>query len=50
MLCRTVHRQTVLVKLGEYRYGPYLKELAKQNLEDTKHLSSAARKKLLSIT
>lgn len=50
MLCRTVHRQKVLVKLAEYRYGQYLKQLAKQSLEDSEHLSSAARQKLLSMT
>ncbi|XP_056886470.1 putative helicase mov-10-B.1 [Takifugu flavidus] len=44
-----VHPLKMLVKLGSYSYGPYLKELAKCSLEDSEHLSSAARQSLLSV-
>lgn len=49
MLCRTGHPQKMLVKLEEYKYGQYLKELANRSLEDSEHLSSAARQKLPSV-
>lgn len=50
LLCRNiVHPLKMLVKLGAYSYGPYLKELAKCSLEDSEHLSSAARQSLLSV-
>ncbi|XP_031157727.1 putative helicase mov-10-B.1 [Sander lucioperca] len=37
------------VKLGDYSYPKYLKELAKQRMEDSEYLSSAARQKLPSV-
>ncbi|XP_034724950.1 putative helicase mov-10-B.1 [Etheostoma cragini] len=37
------------VKLGDYSYPKYLKELAKQRMEDSQYLSSAARPKLASV-
>ncbi|KAG7226804.1 hypothetical protein INR49_014153 [Caranx melampygus] len=37
------------VKLGDYRYPLYLKELAKQRLEDSEYLSPNARQKLPSV-
>ncbi|XP_039972013.1 putative helicase mov-10-B.2 [Xiphias gladius] len=37
------------VKLGDYKYLHYLKELAKQRMEDTEYLSSATRQKLPSV-
>lgn len=46
MLCRSVHPLKTLVKLGEYMYGNYLKELANRSLEDSERLSPAARQKL----
>ncbi|XP_059186180.1 putative helicase mov-10-B.2 [Centropristis striata] len=36
----------VAVKLGDYKYPYYLKELAKQRMEDSEYLSPAAKKKL----
>ncbi|XP_041638997.1 putative helicase mov-10-B.1 isoform X2 [Cheilinus undulatus] len=37
------------VKLGDYNYPNYLKELAKQRMEDTQYLSENAREKLSSV-
>lgn len=37
------------VRLGDYRYPQYLKELAKQRLEDSEYLSPNARQKLPSV-
>ncbi|XP_068568586.1 putative helicase mov-10-B.1 [Cebidichthys violaceus] len=37
------------VKLGDYKYPYYQKELAKQRMEDSKYLSPAARQKLASV-
>nr|CBN80761.1 Putative helicase mov-10-A [Dicentrarchus labrax] len=37
------------VKLGDYKYPDYLKELAKQRMEDSEYLSSAARQRLPSV-
>ncbi|XP_078105163.1 putative helicase mov-10-B.1 [Sander vitreus] len=37
------------VKLGDYSYPKYLKELAKQRMEDSEYLSPAARQKLPSV-
>ncbi|KAF1391972.1 hypothetical protein PFLUV_G00047620 [Perca fluviatilis] len=37
------------VKLGDYKYPKDLKELAKQRMEDSEYLSSAARQKLPSV-
>ncbi|XP_041837310.1 putative helicase mov-10-B.1 isoform X2 [Melanotaenia boesemani] len=42
-------RMPVAVKLKEYSYPQYLKELAKQGMEDSEHLSPAARQKLSSV-
>lgn len=50
LLCRNiVHPLKMVVKLAQYNYGPYLKELAKCSLEDSEQLSSAARQSLLSV-
>lgn len=46
MLCRPAHPPKVVVKLEEYRYSNDLKELAKRSLEDSEHLSFAAKQKL----
>lgn len=49
-LCRNVdHPLKMVVKLGEYKYGPYLKELAKRSLEDSDQLPSASRQSLPSV-
>lgn len=37
------------VKLGDYKYPHYLKELAKRRMEDSENLSPAARQKLASV-
>ncbi|XP_070758397.1 putative helicase mov-10-B.1 [Enoplosus armatus] len=37
------------VKLGDYKYPHYLKELAKQRMEDSEYLSPAARQRLPSV-
>lgn len=37
------------VKLGDYKYPYYLKELAKQRMEDSEYLSPTARQKLASV-
>uniref|UniRef100_A0AAQ4QBB5 RNA helicase n=1 Tax=Gasterosteus aculeatus aculeatus TaxID=481459 RepID=A0AAQ4QBB5_GASAC len=37
------------VKSGDFRYPYYLKELAKQRMEDSEYLSPAARQKLASV-
>ncbi|XP_008278315.1 putative helicase mov-10-B.1 [Stegastes partitus] len=37
------------VKLGDYKYPYYLKELAKQQMEDSEYLSPTAREKLASV-
>lgn len=42
------HLQSI-VKLGQYKYPPYLKELARQRLEDSGSLSPAARQKLQTV-
>ncbi|KAM9758598.1 putative helicase mov-10-B.1 [Menidia menidia] len=42
----TVQDMTTVVKLGEYKYPNYLKELAKHGLENHDDLSPMARKKL----
>lgn len=49
MLCRTVPTEKILVKLEEYKYSKNLKELVNQSLEDSEHLSPAARKMLPSV-
>lgn len=49
LFCRTGHTQKMIVKLGEYPYGRYLKELAKRSLEDSEHLFSETRQRLLSV-
>ncbi|CAJ1050280.1 putative helicase mov-10-B.1 isoform X2 [Xyrichtys novacula] len=41
-----VHPLKMKVKLGDYKYPFYLKELAKQRMEDSEFLSPAARQKL----
>lgn len=46
MLCRLTQPQEIIVKLADYRYSNYLKELAKQSLEDSEHLSSATKQQL----
>lgn len=37
------------VKLPEYKYQTYLKELAKQGMEDSEYLSPALRQRLPSV-
>ncbi|XP_076597717.1 putative helicase mov-10-B.2 [Chaetodon auriga] len=37
------------VRLADYKYPHYLKELAKQRMEDSEHLSPAARQRLPSV-
>lgn len=39
----------MLVKLRDYKYPFYLKDLAKQRLEDSEYLSPTARQKLSSV-
>lgn len=41
--------QKMLVKLGEYKYPYFLKELAKRRMEDSEDLSPAARQNLPSV-
>ncbi|XP_033181897.1 putative helicase mov-10-B.2 isoform X2 [Anabas testudineus] len=42
------HLKTTL-KLGDYKYPVYLKELAKQRMEDSEYLTQTARQKLTSV-
>ncbi|XP_046881375.1 putative helicase mov-10-B.1 isoform X1 [Hypomesus transpacificus] len=44
-----VHRLRPTVKLGDYIYPLYLKDLSRQNMEDSEYLSNAARQKLPSV-
>uniref|UniRef100_UPI0037E7FEF8 putative helicase mov-10-B.1 n=1 Tax=Semicossyphus pulcher TaxID=241346 RepID=UPI0037E7FEF8 len=44
-----VQHLKMAVKLGDYRYPYYLKELAKQRMEDSEYLSPAARLRLPSV-
>uniref|UniRef100_A0A3Q1G8A4 RNA helicase n=1 Tax=Acanthochromis polyacanthus TaxID=80966 RepID=A0A3Q1G8A4_9TELE len=44
-----VHPLKMIVKLGDYKYPYYLKELAKRRMEDSEYLSPAARQKLASV-
>uniref|UniRef100_A0A667WJK6 RNA helicase n=1 Tax=Myripristis murdjan TaxID=586833 RepID=A0A667WJK6_9TELE len=44
-----VQHLKMTVKLGDYKYPPYLKELAKQRLEDSNYLSPTARQKLAAV-
>ncbi|XP_044071008.1 putative helicase mov-10-B.1 isoform X2 [Siniperca chuatsi] len=44
-----VQNLKLTVKLGDYKYSHYLKELAKQGMEDSEYLSPAARQKLPSL-
>lgn len=44
-----VQHLKVAVRLAEYKYPDYLKELAKQRMEDTEYLSPAARLRLPSV-
>uniref|UniRef100_A0A8C5DLY9 RNA helicase n=1 Tax=Gouania willdenowi TaxID=441366 RepID=A0A8C5DLY9_GOUWI len=44
-----VQQLKMTVKLGDYKYPSYLKQLARQRLEDSEHLSSAARQKLQAV-
>ncbi|AWP02474.1 putative helicase mov-10-B.1 [Scophthalmus maximus] len=46
---RVVQTQKTIVKLGDYKYPRYLKELAKQRMEDSEYLSPTAREKLPSV-
>lgn len=39
----------IIVKLGDYKYPFYLKELARRRLEDSEYLSAAARQKLPAV-
>lgn len=39
----------ITVKLGDYKYAFYLKELARQRLEDSEYLSATARQKLPAV-
>lgn len=41
--------QHLKMKLGDYKYPRYLKELAKQRMEDSEYLSAAARQNLASV-
>ncbi|XP_034021907.1 putative helicase mov-10-B.2 [Thalassophryne amazonica] len=40
----------IVMKLSDYRYPYYLKELARQRMEDSGHLSPATKEKLTSVT
>ncbi|XP_056219431.1 putative helicase mov-10-B.1 [Seriola aureovittata] len=44
-----VHHLRTAVKLGDYKYPHYLKELAKQRMEDSGYLSPNAKQKLPSV-
>lgn len=44
-----VQRLTMTVKLGDYKYPYYLKELARRRMEDSEYLSPIARQKLPSV-
>lgn len=44
-----VQHLKMTVKLGDYTYPHYLKELAKQRMEDSEYLSPALRQKLASV-
>ncbi|XP_019113691.2 putative helicase mov-10-B.1 [Larimichthys crocea] len=44
-----VHPLKMAVKLPEYKYQTYLKELAKQGMEDSEYLSPALRQRLPSV-
>ncbi|XP_023143843.1 putative helicase mov-10-B.2 [Amphiprion ocellaris] len=44
-----VHPLKMTVKLGDYKYPYYLKELAKRRMEDSEYLSPTARQKLASV-
>ncbi|KAM9859316.1 putative helicase mov-10-B.2 [Aulostomus maculatus] len=39
----------VMMKLADYKYPPYLKELAKHRMEDSEYLSALARQRLESV-
>lgn len=45
----TAQSAMTTVKLGDYRYPFYLKELARRSLEDSEYLSAAARQKLPAV-
>ncbi|XP_069004395.1 putative helicase mov-10-B.1 [Embiotoca jacksoni] len=44
-----VQRLKTAMKLGDYNYPYYLKELANQRMEDSEHLSPTARQKLAEV-
>ncbi|XP_028262753.1 putative helicase mov-10-B.1 [Parambassis ranga] len=46
--CVVQHLKTA-VKLGDYKYPYYLKELARRRMEDSEYLSPTARQKLASV-
>lgn len=49
-LCSTVvQRLKLIVSLGDYKYPRYLKDLARQRMEDSEHLAATARQKLPSV-
>lgn len=50
LLCSSIVQPLkTTVKLGDYKYPHYLKELTKQRMEDSEYLSPTAKQKLASV-
>lgn len=49
LLSSVVQHLKTTLKLGDYKYPVYLKELAKQRMEDSEYLTQTARQKLTSV-